>query len=205
MTTSALHSFAPVQTNRLRLVSGGAVLLLHVLIAIALLLHYGATRIAAPSRSMTLIKLTPEAQPVAVPKPVAPSRAITPPVSTLTSPVFTVAPREPRGITLPRAEVPTGAGASPSAQAPVKPGELFSEEKKKQFKEFFKQQAAEDARENAKAGAGHACDLFRAQKDPKMPDMQTTPNGIAKTFIPAIGFSTSGGEDGKGGALNSCD
>jgi len=201
MTTSDLRSFAPVTANRLRLVSGGGVLLLHVLAVIALLFHVNATRTTAPSRSMLLLRLPAQPPSVAPAKPIAPARDFQPPAATLALPAFSVSPREQRGITLPELSGPAG---GPSAPAQAAPGDLFSEEKKAEFKRFFKQQATEDARENAKAGASHACDIFRKPGEPKMPDVQTSPNGIAKTFIPgfSVGIQTSG--DGKP-LLSACD
>jgi hypothetical protein len=202
MTIFELRSFLPPTANRLRLVSGGGVLLLHGLVAIALLLHLRATRpLAPPAPSMQVLMLKPE-RPVVVPQPITPTRSFTPPAASLTSPVFMVAPREQRGITVPEAPAPVTPGAAPAG--PVKPGDLFSEEKKKEFKAFFKQQAIEDARENAKSSGRDGCNVFRDKpgEQPKV-DMQTN-TGITRDFVPAFGVGTeSSGDDN--GHMHACN
>jgi hypothetical protein len=181
----------------MRLLSGGGVLLLHVLVAIALLLQYRAVRLpAAPDRPMLLLKLKSETPALEV-KPVAPPRPITPPSSTLVSPVFTLSPAERRPLAVPEPAAPAAPGVGAPA-APPKPGDLFSDEKKAEFKRFFKQQAIEDARENAKAGGRDGCEIFR-DKPGELPkvDMQAS-NGITRDFVPAFGVGTQTSGDDKG-------
>src|SRR5579859_355331 len=155
MTQLSASRLSHVSAGRTRIVSGGIVVLLHILVALALLLHLKAAKQPAlPSRSMLLMSLKPAA-PAAEMKAIAPTRSFAPPAVSLTSPLISVSPR---GITVPET-VPaiSGSGAAPSERKTSK--DLFSDEKKEAFKRFFKEQAIEDRRENAKA-AGHRSGIF---------------------------------------------
>ncbi|GEM_PF-6978464 len=193
MTQLSASRLSHVSAGRTRIVSGGIVVLLHILVALALLLHLKAAKQPAlPSRSMLLMSLKPAA-PAAEMKAIAPTRSFAPPAVSLTSPLISVSPR---GITVPET-VPaiSGSGAAPSERKTSK--DLFSDEKKEAFKRFFKEQAIEDRRENAKA-AGHrsGCDLFRKPGELAQPDEQTS-NGIPRNFVPAFGVGIHAPEDGK--------
>jgi len=193
MTQLNASRLSHVSAGRTRVVSGGIVLLLHILVALALLLHLRAAKQPAlPSRSMLLMSLKPAA-PAADTKAIAPTRSFAPPAVSLTSPLITVSPR---GITVPETAPPVaGSGAAVPERKTSK--DLFSDEKKEEFKRFFKEQATEDRRENAKA-AGHrsGCDLFRKPGELAQPDEQTS-NGIPRNFIPAFGVGIHAPEDGK--------
>jgi len=193
MTQSAAHHFPPVSAARTRFLSGGIVLLLHILVALALLLHVQAAKQPVlPSRSMLLLSLKPAA-PAAETKAIAPTRGFAPPAVSLTSPLITVSPR---GITVPEAAPPvSGSGAAVPERKNSR--DLFSDEKKEEFKRFFKEQAIEDRRENAKASSHRSgCDLFRKPGELNQPDEQT-PDGIPRNFVPAFGVGIHAPEDGK--------
>ncbi len=186
---------SPLSVDRLRLASGAAVLLLHVLVALALLFHLQAKKGSeSDSRPMQLIYLKPDAAPA--PKPVAPTKSLSPPSATLSLPPFSIAPSEVRRSPAFEPAAPTVPGVgSPAAATPKNPGDLFSDEKKEAFKRFFKQQAAEDRRENAKAASGtSACNIFKKPGEENLPDLQAS-NGITKNFVPAFGGGTH--DDGK--------
>ncbi len=196
MTTSNAHTRPHISAGPMRLVSGGTVLLLHVLVVVALLLHlHAAPPSALPSRSLVLLSLHPDA-PAPAPRPVAPTRSFTPPAASLTAPIFTLAPREARGIAVPE----TPAATPPGASAPVErknPQDLFSDQKKEEFRRFFKQQAAEDRHENAKAAhATASCNVFRKPGEQDQPDLQAA-NGITRNFVPAFGIGLDTPGDGK--------
>jgi len=195
MRESYAHRLSHPSLDRTRLLSGGGVLLLHGLVAIALLLHYQVVRQSAPpDRPLLLLKLKPD-RPVQDAKPVAPTRTIAPPSTVLISPVFTLSPSERRPVAIPEPITPAAPGLSAPA-APPKPGDLFSDEKKAEFKRFFQQQAAEDRRENAKAASGErGCNVFRKPGDENKPDLESS-NGITKSFVPAFGVGIHPGEDG---------
>jgi len=190
----------------MRLLSGGAVLLLHALVVLALLLHlYAAKPPVLPSRPMVLVALKPDVT-ISAPKPVEPARSVLPPAIGLTSPIFTVSPHETRGITLPETPPVTAPGVAAPAGRKT-PGDLFSDEKKAEFKRFFKQQAAEDRRENAKAPAGKSpCSAFRDKPgEQAQPDLQAS-NGITRNFVPAFGVGTaSGGSDDDKPSMQACN
>jgi hypothetical protein len=168
-----------------------------VLVALALLFHMQAKKQPIPSsRPMQLLRLPPEATPA--PKPVSPIRSLSPPAAILSLPPFAVAPSETRrSPTLePVAPLVSGQG-QPAPLTPKHPGDLYSDEKKEEFKRFFKQQAIEDQRENAKAGNSKAtCNVFRKPGEEVLPDLKAS-NGITKNFVPAFGVGTHTPDDGK--------
>jgi hypothetical protein len=181
----------------MRLLSGACVLLLHVLVALALLFHLQAKKGSAPdTRPMQLLYLKPDVAPA--PKPVAPMKSLSPPSATLSAPPFSVAPSDARrSPAFETAAPPFPALGQPVPSAPKNPGDLFSDDKKEEFKRFFKQQASEDQRENAKAAGGKStCDVFKKPGEENLPDLQAS-NGITKTFVPAFGIGTHTPDDGK--------
>ncbi len=195
MRESYAHRPSHPSIDRTRLLSGGVVLLLHGLVAIALLVHYQAVRQSAPpDRPLLLLKLKPD-RPVREVTPVTPTRTIAPPSAILTSPLFTLSPSERHPAAIPEPITPGAPGLSAPA-APPKPGDLFTDEKKEEFKRFFKQQAAEDRRENAKAASGgRGCNVFRKPGEENVPDLNAS-NGITKNFVPAFGVGVHPAEEG---------
>jgi len=193
MAQSAAHRFPPVSAGRTRFLSGGIVLLLHILVALALIFHLHAAKPPVlPSRSMLLMSLKPDI-PAAAPKSVTPARSFAPPAVSLTAPLITVSPR---GITVPETAPPVSGSAAAASERKTSK-DLFSDEKKEEFKRFFKEQAIEDRRENAKAASHRSgCDLFRKPGELNQPDEQT-PNGIPRNFVPAFGVGIHAPEDGK--------
>ena len=188
----------PLPVDRLRLVSGGSVLVLHVLVALALLLHLQAKKEQMPAaRPMQLLHLRPETPPAPAPRPVAPMRSLSPPAAALSLPPFVVAPSEVRRNPAFQPVTPPISGlGQPAPAAPGNPGDLFSDQKKEEFKRFFKQQAAEDRRENAKpAGGKSTCNVFRKPGEETMPDLQAS-NGITRNFVPAFGVGIDTPSDG---------
>jgi len=197
MPRSYTDRLVPLPMDPIRLLGGACVLLLHVLVALALLFHLQTKKGSAPdSRPMQLLYLKPDLEPA--PKPVAPTKSLSPPSAMLFLPPVNVAPAEARRNPAfePAAPAVSGLG-QPAPTAPRNPGDLFSDDKKEAFKRFFKQQASEDQRENAKVSSGKsACNVFRKPGEENLPDLQAS-NGITKNFVPAFGVGTHTPDDGK--------
>lgn len=142
-------------------------------------------------------KLAPVSSKVVLPVP----RSMAVPAVTLSPPQFTVlSPEAPRPS--PITVVPSDR-ASP-AQGRRDYNDLFSADKKEQFKRFFNEQAIVDRRENAKLGNSKSpCDVFKKPDDlGAAGDLPS--NGVTKNFKPGFAIGT-GGSDDDGVSVRPCN
>jgi hypothetical protein len=151
------------------------------------------------TKPMILLHLKSD-PPTRVPNPivVTPPRSIAPSGTTLTPPQFSVAPSEARrqsAITvLPEGNAPP---ASPLSAGRTNYNDLFSADKKEQFKHFFNDQAVEDRRENAKAASSKsACDTFKKQDDLGEAGSQSN-TGVSQNFKPGLVIGAGGSDSDK--------
>lgn len=174
-----------------RWLGGGAVALVHLVFLLALLLTDKLTlHRAADVKPMTVYRI-PERQ-AAPPRDGVPlPKTAAPPALTLTPPRFGVAPPSS-----PTTAVPAERTAPAAASQAGRPNynDLFSGQKKEQFKQFFAGQAAEDRRENAKPDhPKSACDLFRKPDDLGEAGPRSN-TGIPQNFIPGLTVGAGGAE-----------
>ena len=174
-----------------RWLGGGAVALVHLAFLLALLLTDKLTlHRTVDVRPMTIYRIpeqqkTPPRAGMPAPKPAAP------PTMTLTPPRFSVAPP-----VSPVTAAPTerSAPAAPPQAGRPSYNDLFSQEKKEQFKQFFADQAAEDRRENAKPDhPKSACELFKKPDDLGEAGPRSN-TGIPQNFIPGLTVGTNGSD-----------
>jgi hypothetical protein len=209
MTSPALstcHSpaFAHDYRDGVRWISGALVLFAHFLV-VAFLLFYATSNKHPLPASPAMLLLTP-APPAQIQPP--PSSAAANPLRNLTAPTTITLPTPLFSIQPPSADAPK---IAPNPNQAAKPeaksmNDLFSPTQKGEFKQFFKNQAVEDARENAKAATvDHSCDDFMAPAD-RLASTATLSNGITKNFLPGFAVTKPFGGPGENEATrHSCN